>query len=169
MPTTGNTLTQSNDSELPPSFASNFHFGRRRSVERVIRGGLLSLVTLLLCAEAQAQWSSQTSGTANNLRGVHFISDNVGWAVGVSGTILHTTDGGTNWTAQTSNTTANLLAVRAVDANVVWAAGAGTVVRTIDDGANWTAFPGPPGECIDTIFPVSGAVGWAPVTGRFGT
>ena len=46
MLTTGNTLTQSNDSEIPPSFASNFHFGRRRSLERLIRVGLLSLVTL---------------------------------------------------------------------------------------------------------------------------
>jgi len=119
MPTTGNTLTQSDDCENSPSFGSNFHFGKRRSLERLIRVGLLSLVTLLLCSEAEAQWSSQTSGTANNLRGVHFISDNVGWAVGFSGTILHTTDGGTNWTAQTSNTTANLLGVRAVAASVV--------------------------------------------------
>jgi photosystem II stability/assembly factor-like uncharacterized protein len=169
MPTTGNILTQSNDCEIPPSFAGNFHLGIRRSLERLIRVGLVSLVTLLLYSESEAQWSSQTSGTANNLRGVHFISDNVGWAVGFSGTILHTTDGGTNWTAQTSNTTANLLGVRAVDANVVWAAGAQAVVRTTDGGANWTAFPGPASEFINTIFPVSATVAWAPVTGSFGS
>jgi photosystem II stability/assembly factor-like uncharacterized protein len=167
-----NASVHANGCELPASgvsFTANSDFGRRRRLEIWIRVGLLSLVMLLLCSEAQAQWSSQTSGTANNLRGVHFISDNVGWAVGFSGTILNTTDGGTNWTAQTSNTTANLLGVRALDANVVWAAGAGAIVRTTDGGGNWTAFPGPASEFINTIFPVSATVALAPVSGSFGT
>ena len=133
-----------------------------------LRAGLMSVVLLLLSCEAEAQWSTQVSGTANNLRGVHFINANEGWAVGFAGTILHTTNGGTNWTVQTSNTTGNLLGVRAVDANVVWAAGAQVVVRTTDGGATWTAFPGPAGTFVNTIFPVSATVAWAPSTGSFG-
>ena len=33
----------------------------------------------------------------NNLFGVHFIDENIGWAVGENGTIIRTSDGGENW------------------------------------------------------------------------
>lgn len=39
-------------------------------------------------------WISQISGTGNSLRGVSFIDANSGWAVGLNGTILRTTNGG---------------------------------------------------------------------------
>jgi photosystem II stability/assembly factor-like uncharacterized protein len=39
-------------------------------------------------------WTSQNSGTARSLNGVYFTDSNNGWAVGESGTILHTTNGG---------------------------------------------------------------------------
>ena len=49
-----------------------------------------------------AQWTTQNSETTNNLTSINFISANVGWAVGVSGKIISTTNGRTNWNAQTS-------------------------------------------------------------------
>lgn len=45
---------------------------------------------------------AQDSGTANALLGVSFVDANTGTAVGVRGTILRTTDGGTTWVAQDS-------------------------------------------------------------------
>jgi len=49
-----------------------------------------------------AQWYLQNSGTTKNLYAVHFIDENIGIAVGDSGTILRTTNGGTAWAIQAS-------------------------------------------------------------------
>ncbi|MFZ4590054.1 MAG: hypothetical protein ACOYN6_03590, partial [Ignavibacteria bacterium] len=53
-------------------------------------------------------WTSQISGTTNNLRFINAISANDIWAGGDNGTILHTTNGGTNWFPQYVGSTANL-------------------------------------------------------------
>jgi photosystem II stability/assembly factor-like uncharacterized protein len=39
-------------------------------------------------------WTAQTSGAANQLEGVHFVDPQIGWVVGLYGTIVKTTDGG---------------------------------------------------------------------------
>ena len=49
--------------------------------------------------------------------GVSFTDANNGTAVGDSGTILRTTNGGTNWTSQSSGTTNWLYGVSFTDAN----------------------------------------------------
>jgi photosystem II stability/assembly factor-like uncharacterized protein len=60
-------------------------------------------------------WQEQVDGTENwggtiaqALRGVFFIDENTGWAVGAYGVILHTADGGRNWELQPSGTTEHL-------------------------------------------------------------
>jgi photosystem II stability/assembly factor-like uncharacterized protein len=50
--------------------------------------------TILRTINGGAAWTAQDSGTTNWLSGVSFIDANTGWAVGGSGTILHTTNGG---------------------------------------------------------------------------
>ena len=42
----------------------------------------------------------RTSGTSNNLQGVAFADANNGWAVGLSATIVHTSNGGATWAAR---------------------------------------------------------------------
>ena len=42
-------------------------------------------------------WQPQVSGIALNLAEIFFIDSQTGWAVGDTGTILNTTDGGTTW------------------------------------------------------------------------
>lgn len=65
---------------------------------------------------------------------------NNGTAVGVSGLIRRTRDGGTTWTLQASNTTQWLYAVDCIDGNTATAVGAGgTIIRTTDGGQTWTA------------------------------
>ena len=67
--------------------------------------------------------------------GVSFINANTGTAVGCSGTILRTTNGGTNWTSQTSGTTNCLCDVSFTDANNGTAVGDdGTILRTTNGG-----------------------------------
>jgi len=46
---------------------------------------------------AHAQWQTQDSHSTASLRGIHAVSDAVGWASGTDGTILRTEDGGKDW------------------------------------------------------------------------
>jgi len=59
------------------------------------------------------------------------------YAVGTSGAIYHSTDGGSNWTAQTSGTTQWLFSIFGTTATDVYAAGDnGTLLHSVD-GASW--------------------------------
>lgn len=118
----------------------------------------------LLCANAQAQWGPQTSGTANNLRSVHFINANEGWAVGLSGTVLHTTNGGTLWVSL-SGLTDNLLAVRFIDSSIGWTSSGTMIHRSTDGGSSWVMNVVHGGDFRNTIFAVSSTQAWSPVSG----
>lgn len=59
----------------------------------------------------------------------------LGWAVGVAGTIIKTTDGGTSWNEQTSGTTVFLESVYFVDIQTGWVVGSnGTILKTTTGG-----------------------------------
>jgi sugar lactone lactonase YvrE len=86
-----------------------------------------------------AAWAAQTSGTANSLRSVASSGSEL-VAVGSTGTILTSKNGGASWTAQTSGTTASL-------ASVVWTGsqfvavgvkGLYGVILTSPNGTKWT-------------------------------
>ena len=58
--------------------------------------------------------------------------------VGESGTILHTTDGGTTWTTQISGTKESLMGVCFIDADRGTVVGnGGIILRTTDGGEHW--------------------------------
>ena len=88
-------------------------------------------------------WTRQDSGTTSDLHDVDFVDNTEGWAVGDSGTILHTRDGGRTWTKQTGGTAADLFAVDFSDPLVGFAAGAGaSILLTTDGGTTWTRTTG---------------------------
>jgi photosystem II stability/assembly factor-like uncharacterized protein len=88
---------------------------------------------------AGPEWIQQTSGTTVNLQAVDFADDQHGWVVGNSGTILHSSDGGSTWSPQESGTTVTLWDVDFVDTNRGWVVGnSGTILTTTDGGATWT-------------------------------
>lgn len=96
------------------------------------------LIALFLIRSAMAQWFPQNSGTTNYLHSVYFTDPNTGHAVGDSGTILITTNGGTLWSSQTSNTLNALSSVFYTDAITGYTAGDnGTILKTIDGGTTW--------------------------------
>ena len=81
---------------------------------------LLVLIALLSvwANELRGQWLLQTPLTyGSRLNDVCFVDKNTGTAVGESGTILRTTDGGHNWIVQSSGKTYNLNAVHFTDAD----------------------------------------------------
>ena len=137
-----------------------------------------SAVVLPVVALGAPAWTWQNpKPQGNELSAVDFIDANTGWAVGSTGTILHTTDGGTTWTPQVSNTSWDIDAVDFTDANNGWAAGyfdpeltqagLGFILHTSDGGLTWQ-FQAP-----GTTNPIWGIhftdanTGWA--VGRSGT
>ena len=72
---------------------------------------------------------------------MYFSSDTTGYAVGATGNVRRTTNGGATWVAVTNGigTTNALYAIASSNAtNVVLVGAAGTVRRSTDGGLNWT-------------------------------
>lgn len=84
-------------------------------------------------------WVTQTPGVATNLDQISFVDTNNGWAVGASGTIIHTTNGGATWTAQTSGVNRNLREIDCPTTTFCVAVGSNdTVLVTTNGGTTWT-------------------------------
>ena len=87
---------------------------------------------------SQSGWIQQYSGTNNDLRSVTFLNSNTGTAVGLFGTILHTTNGGINWISQNSGTSEYLNSVFFINTNIGTAVGNnGVIIHTTNGGINW--------------------------------
>ena len=83
------------------------------------------------CLQYPSPWPAE-------LRGVSFTDANTGTVVGISGTILRTTNGGVTWVTQQSGTTNDLVGVSFSDANTGTVVGGnGTILWTTDGGATW--------------------------------
>jgi uncharacterized repeat protein (TIGR01451 family) len=90
------------------------------------------------------------------------FADSNGWAVGESGTILHTSDGGGTWSPQTSGTSVLLFAVSFVDANDGWAVGSsGTILHTSNGGGTWSPQTSGTSESFHGVSFVDANNGWA--------
>nr|MEE4267729.1 YCF48-related protein [Candidatus Krumholzibacteria bacterium] len=82
----------------------------------------------------------------NPLNAVAFADEQRGWAVGNTGVILRTTDGGDSWSLvpDTWQTLPDLLDVVALDAETIVAVGGGSgAYRSADGGLSWTPTPAP--------------------------
>jgi len=91
-------------------------------------------------SDAEVEWTWQNPlPQGNTLQDVSFIDTNNGFAVGSTGTILRTTDGGNNWDILTSGTNDDFYGVSFVDANTGTVVGNfGAILRTTDAGNHWT-------------------------------
>jgi hypothetical protein len=94
-------------------------------------------------AKAQEQVSPPIGPTPDNadLKAAFFATERLGWAVGKSGAILATRDGGNAWTPQTSGTEVGLISAHfTADGQRGWAVGDnGTILGTGDGGRLWSA------------------------------
>ena len=83
-------------------------------------------------------FSQEDTGVSEDLDGVFSLDATNVWAVGRSGTIINTPDGGTNWNTQTSDTPNDLVGVEFNSATDGYVAGEGrTILSTSDGGTNW--------------------------------
>lgn len=87
---------------------------------------------------SQNGWVQQQSGITQPLTCVCFITNNQGWAVGHSGRILYTSNGGSNWNIQAIVTDAALRTVNFANSNTGFTAG-GTnkLYKTTNGGIKW--------------------------------
>ena len=95
-------------------------------------GGLV----LLVSSTVMAQWVQKNSGTNDFLTGIHFPSSNLGFVVGIGGTILKTTDTGETWNTIYSNTNMSLKSVYFLNESVGFAVG-NNLLKTTDGGNSW--------------------------------
>ncbi len=100
------------------------------------------------------------------MNAIQFVSTLKGWAVGLSGAIFTTTDGGTVWTPQTSGTTNAFYGSYFLPSPVMsyfgWVVGnGGTIKYTSNAGVNWvTQLSYTSQQLRDVIF-INSLTGWA--------
>tara|TARA_R110001592_G_scaffold585_4_gene3111 strand:+ start:1658 stop:2800 length:1143 start_codon:yes stop_codon:yes gene_type:complete len=68
--------------------------------------------------DAGASWQQSSVSVSVLLNAVSFVDDTHGWAVGHSGVILHTTDGGKTWVVQFDGNQANKMVITQVERRV---------------------------------------------------
>ena len=93
-------------------------------IEGTLKIHYLLFITFLFIqftSTAQKGWFEQASGVTIDLRSVCFVDYNVGLAVGDSGTVLKTTDGGGNWNSNMIPTTGGLIKVQFSNDSTAWA------------------------------------------------
>jgi len=95
---------------------------------------------------SQVIWEIVESPTNQLLTSVHFVDSLYGWAVGDSGTIIHTSNGGNSWDLQNSNTVNKISDVFFLNRNLGWASSWNTtifpfgtvILKTTNGGQTWT-------------------------------
>lgn len=116
---------------------SSFQFNRV-----VVVGAIAGAGEIRFATDGNTFNSPTTLPAVAELRGVDMVRGGLaGFACGLSGTVLYTTDGGDNWVDQTGSTgtVEDLYAVYTLDANTAYVVGDnGTVIYTDDAGTSWS-------------------------------
>ncbi len=88
---------------------------------------------------SQGEWKLVKENQWGFFHGLHFADQMNGWAVGDSGRILSTKDGGDSWNTQPSGTTIVLRCVQFVTPSRGWIGGSNNSIgSSTDGGASWT-------------------------------
>jgi len=119
-------------------------------------------------AQRTYEWERLTSPTNDVLRKLFFIDENNGWASGLAGTIIHTSNGGNSWILQNSTVTTPVVDIFFINNNCGWALTypqvppfGTTILKTTNSGFNWinnaTFFEN---EIMSTVFFFDESVGF---------
>ena len=108
---------------------------------------VLSLIIFSAETFSQGTWERIDSPTDQFLKSTHFVDSLYGWAVGDSGTIIHTSDGGENWIDQDSKSENEIVDVFFLNRNLGWASSwnnssypFGTILlKTTNGGYSWSS------------------------------
>ncbi len=93
---------------------------------------------LFASAFSNAQWVVQPSGTTNTLLNLFFVDSNTGYACGIYGITLKTTNDGINWSALPISNSSNLSRIFFLNPSTGYTAGDnGSILKTTNGGQNW--------------------------------
>jgi photosystem II stability/assembly factor-like uncharacterized protein len=96
---------------------------------------------------SQVYWVNQPSPVTAWLYRVDFADTLNGWACGDSGTIVHTSNGGTNWIKQATNIIYNVEDISFINKRLGWGIANDYsvyrtyILKTTNGGVNWSAIP----------------------------
>jgi photosystem II stability/assembly factor-like uncharacterized protein len=124
----------------------------------------LSVFAVLLCVGVStADWVSiEPRVTDLRIADLCFADAAHGWAVGNSGLIMRTRDGGDNWVAEQDSSHTALNAVSFCDSlNGIAGGYEGLLMRTVDGGATWTKYLRRTSAPVQRVFLIDSAHVWA--------
>jgi photosystem II stability/assembly factor-like uncharacterized protein len=106
-------------------------------------------------------WHLQNSGVSEVLQDVKAISANAAWAVGNSGSVIRTNDGGNTWLPVTTINTLgyDLYAVEVVGNNI-WVSGENKMWKSTDDGLTWVELISDYSQVVKDIQFIDSNNGW---------
>jgi len=99
-----------------------------------------SLGTIYFSDDGGLTWTQQEDGSisATAIKGISFVSSNVGFAVYVGGQIAKTTDGGVTWSAATVSGSAAATDIHTITPYFVWVSGTDGLFFSMDGAVTWT-------------------------------
>ena len=100
------------------------------------------------------------AGNSNPLYSIYCVNANTVYAVGDTGTIIKTTDGGNHWTKQTTGTNNALYSILFLNENTGYAVGAMGIVLKTTDGNNWVKLNTGTGYGLSSISFMNADTGW---------
>jgi len=114
-----------------------------RMMTRFIGNKALTPDATILAAQSGSgvtQVGSGTLKTTEQLKGMFWINETTGYAVGGNGTVIKFTNGGDEWNYVSTGSTANLNDVFFTSSNVGYIVGnQGTLLKTTNGGTTWSA------------------------------
>jgi len=110
---------------------------------------------------SQINWVPQSSGTLENLNGIHFVDPNYGFAVGNNGVVKKTTNAGLNWNTVSFPVTTNNLCVFFTSYSTGYIGNSNfSVYKTTNGGLNWTAVPTGSNYAVKSLYFLNDQTGW---------
>jgi photosystem II stability/assembly factor-like uncharacterized protein len=124
-------------------------------MERKMRTLKISLLvfTLSISVSAQEGWFWQNPlPQGNTINDIDFFDEYFGLAVGNTGTIIKTSDGGLTWILMESHRPEHIYKIDVVSNSVAYAIGYYFIIKTTDSGENWFTITDPTSNYLNDIF-----------------
>ncbi|MCU0373616.1 MAG: T9SS type A sorting domain-containing protein [Ignavibacteria bacterium] len=134
---------------------------------------IIIFILFFSASYAQQGWFQQTSNTQNDIYNIKFFNENTGIAIGMSRTVLRTTNGGNSWQPITlpvfpNGTAAYFFPLK--NTTTGWISGSGwngvyraAIMKTTNAGVNWGPYINYTGEAKQLYF-LNDLMGWAIVS-----
>jgi photosystem II stability/assembly factor-like uncharacterized protein len=138
-------------------------------MDKILKISTIILIFITVESFSQQYWLNLGKATTQNLLKCSFVDTSYGWAVGDSGTIIHTSNGGTNWIAQNSKLHEYMISVFFLNRRLGWALSWGLdvnyfgtyILKTTNGGISWDTARYPiPDTYIRTIYFMDSLIGY---------